>query len=274
MRKVIFCILWLCVLKASAAVYQWRGPDGQIHYGDRPVPGANTLSLKPGFSYYRVGHIFDGDTVELVDGRRVRLLNINTPEVETPRKRGELGGEEAKRRLQDLLEDRRIRLVYDVERRDKYDRTLAHLFTEDGVHINRLLVEEGWAIANIHPPNLKYADKILAAQAEAEQAGRGIWGMDDYAPQPIETLRRKRLYGWHRLVGEVLQIKAMRKYVRLLFAADLYVVIPKTNLKLFPDFDAYVGHRVEVRGWPGRRGRSHSILVRHPDALRILDPAP
>ncbi len=268
-RKAGLIGLSFWLVTASAAAYR-SDQSGQSYFTDRPVPTASLVALRPGFTYHRVGYVYDGDTVRLADGRWVRLLNINTPEIGTERKRGEPGGEQARRELKALTGNRRVRLEYDLERHDKYGRTLAYLFTEDGIHINLTLIKRGWAIANLHPPNLKYTDAILAAQLEAERAKRGIWGMDAYAPKPIEILRRKKLYGWQRLVGKVNQIESKRKFIRLEFAQDLYALIPKSNLKWFPDLHAYLKARVEVRGWPLRRGREHSILVRHPSALLVL----
>lgn len=219
--------------------------------------------------YQQVEYVYDGDTV-LVDGQQVRLLNINAPEIKSKHKRGEPGGEDAKRELQTLVRGRRVRLEYDLEKQDKYGRTLAYLLTEDGVHVNVAMVKRGWAIANLHPPNLKYAEAILAAQDEAEQAKRGIWGMDAYAPKPIEILRRKKLEGWQRLVGKVNQIEYRRKFIKLAFAQDLYALIPISNLKWFLNPNVYLGTQVEVRGWPAKRGHRYSILIRHPSALRIL----
>ncbi|BCX88148.1 micrococcal nuclease [Methylomarinovum tepidoasis] len=271
-RGFLAAVFLFLMTAAAAAVFQWRDSQGNYHFSDRPLAAdAAVLQLERRPRYHQVAYIYDGDTVRLADGRKVRLLNINTPEIETERKRGEPGGEAAKRQLETLLEGRRVRLEYDVERHDKYGRTLAYLFRHDGLHVNLQLVALGWAIANIHPPNLKYADAILEAQQQAEQARRGIWGMDAYAPKPIEILRRKRLHGWQRLVGVPKAVKPGRKYVRLSFAADLYVTIPRANLRWFPPLESYLGHRVEVRGWPSRRGRQHSILVRHPSALIVLD---
>ncbi|HEB77597.1 MAG TPA: DUF4124 domain-containing protein [Methylothermaceae bacterium] len=271
MLRVLLLGILLGLTAAQAAVFQWRDAQGQYHYGDRPVPGAETVELRTEPSYYLVKKVYDGDTVLLEDGRRIRLLNINTPEIETERKRGEPGGEEAKAMLTSLVRDQSVRLEYDVERHDKYGRTLAHLFRRDGLHLNLQLVKAGWAVANIHPPNLKYADEILAAQAEAQSAGKGIWGMDYYAPKPIETLLKKRLHGWQRLVGMPRRLKQGRKYMRLQFLANIQVLIPRRNLQWFPKLQQYLGKRVEVRGWPSRRGRSYSILVRHPSALIVLE---
>ncbi len=271
MLRILLLGVLLGITAAQAAVFQWRDREGQSHYSDRPVPGAKIVQLRTEPDYYPVQHVYDGDTVLLKDGRRIRLLNINAPEIETERKRGEPGGEEAKALLKALTAGRPVRLEYDVERHDKYGRTLAYLFRRDGLHLNLELVKAGWAIANLHPPNLKYARPILAAQEEAESARRGIWGMPYYAPKPIETLLRKKLHGWQRLVGVPRKLKAGRKYLRLQFLANVEVAIPRRNLSYFPDLQRYLGKRVEVRGWPSRRGRRYSILVRHPSALIVLE---
>ncbi len=271
MSRVLLSVLLLLMTAVSAAVFQWYDDQGRIHYTDRVRPGAKEVSLTPEFVYTQVKYVYDGDTVKLQDGRKVRLLNINAPEIEHDRKRGEPGGETAKKRLEALVQGRRLRLEYDVERHDKYGRTLAYLFDEHRLHLNQVLVQEGLAIANIHPPNLKYGEALLRAQTEAEREKRGIWGMPYYAPKPMITLRRQRLYGWQRLVGVPHTLKQGRKYVRLQFAKDLFVIIPKANLQWFPDLQRYLGRQVEVRGWPSKRGRVYSILVRHPSALVILD---
>ena len=273
MRYRFATALFLFLMTAAqAAVFQWRDAQGNLHFSDRPLAAdATALQIERRPRYHRIAYVYDGDTVRLEDGRKVRLLDINTPEIETERKRGEPGGEEAKRQLERLLRDQPVRLEYDVERHDKYGRTLANLFRRDGLHVNERMVALGWAIANLHPPNLKYADAILEAQTAAEKARRGIWGMPAYAPKPIERLRRRNLHGWQRLIGVPQTIAQGRKYVRLLFAADLYVTIPRANLRWFPPLESYLGHRVEVRGWPSRRGHRYSILVRHPSALVVLD---
>jgi endonuclease YncB( thermonuclease family) len=252
----------LAVLAATAAAGSW----GLARF----APESLAAALWPIAEDFRVEYVYDGDTVKLADGRRVRLLNLNAPEVETKVKRGEPGGEQAKEALKALVQNRQVRLEFDVERQDKYGRTLAYLFTADGIHVNVELVRQGLAWANLHPPNLKYAEAILAAQREAESVKRGIWGMAAYAPQPIEVLRHKKLYGWHRFVGQAKRIKTLRKFVRLEFEQGVYVTIPKANLKWFKALETYLGQNLEVRGWPAWRGRTVSILVRHPSALVVL----
>ncbi len=263
-------LAFFLAVNASADIYRWRDAKGVLHYSDRRVSNAKVLALKKEYVYLKVVYVFDGDTVKLEDGRRIRLLNINAPEVESHQKLGEAGGEEAKRQLEEWILGKKVRLEYDAQRKDKYHRTLAYLFTESGENINVRLVRDGLAIANLHPPNLKFAKQLLAAQEEAESAGRGIWGKFDYQPIPIENLTKKKYRGWHRWLGKPRQVVEGRKYVRLKFAGNVAVVIPKANLRYFPPLSHYLHRSVEVRGWPSRRKGRYSILVRHPSDLRIL----
>ena len=66
-------------------------------------------------------------------------------------------------------------LEFDVERRDRYGRTLAYVWIGDEL-LNRTLVAEGYATVTTYPPNVKYVDRFTAAQREAREAGLGVWG--------------------------------------------------------------------------------------------------
>ena len=269
-----FSILFLAAglfFNAHAEVYHWQDDKGRHLYSDRAVPGAERLVVRPGFSYRLVRYVYDGDTVTLQGGERVRLLGINTPEVESPKRRGEPGGQAAKRWLKEAVEGKKVRLETGVTPRDKYGRLLAHLFLEEGTHINLELVEQGLAIASIHPPELKYVQSLLQAQQRAERAGRGIWADPHYAPKPITDLLHGKIRGWNRFRGTPKRIKRSRRYVRLVFAERIDMRIPKANLALFPDLQNYLGQTIEVRGWPSRRKGHYSILVRHPSALVAIE---
>lgn len=118
-----------------------------------------------------ISRVIDGDTVELATGERVRLLNIDTPE------KGQYFSAEATDRLEGLVLGRPVRLEADEEDTDKYGRLLRHLFVDE-VHINLLLVEEGYARALIIEPNTNYADEIVGAESAARAAQRGLWQFD------------------------------------------------------------------------------------------------
>lgn len=123
----------------------------------------------------RVAQVLDGDTVVLEDGRKVRLLGIDAPELEKEGQPAEFLGYKAKKVLADLALGQKVRLEFDELKYDRYGRTLAHLFLPDGTHLNRELVRQGLARVYVIPPNLRYRAEILAAQREAIEARRGLW---------------------------------------------------------------------------------------------------
>lgn len=120
-----------------------------------------------------VRRVTDGDTAEMADGEKVRLIGIDTPERDQPLYR------EATDLHRSLVEGKEVWLESDAEAKDKYKRTLAYVWVRDGerdVMVQEEILRAGLAYIYTRPPNVKYADKeLLACQREAREAGRGIW---------------------------------------------------------------------------------------------------
>jgi len=133
-----------------------------------------------------VERVGDGDTFTCRDGRKVRLLGIDTPELG----QGEPGREahEALRRL--LPPGTAVRLESDVAARDRYGRVLAYVWTGSRM-VNETLVRQGWAVLYTLPPNVKYADRLERAQREARAARAGLWASGGFACSPRAWRRRE-----------------------------------------------------------------------------------
>jgi len=268
-RLLITGFLSLLSLFAQADIFQWRNADGIPSFSDRPHLGARVLEISPGYSFYQIKKVYDGDTILLNNGKKVRFLGINTPEVEKRNQPGQVGGEAAKQWLIKRLKGHTVRLEKDVEYKDKYGRLLAHIFTDDQQHINLELVQRGLATVNIYPPNLKYSQLLLQAQSQAEQAKLGLWKDKAYARKPVSAVKKTRLKGWQRLVGRVNSIGYGKKYSYLNLTDYFSVKIANDSLDLFPDLSTYRGQLIEVRGWVNRHKNHFSLFVRHPSALII-----
>jgi len=265
-------LLLLCLPAwASADIYQWRDAKGNEHFSDRSYPDAKIVNIKPGYGFYSVKTIYDGDTVVLEDGRKIRLLGINTPEVQYKNKVADAGGADAKVWLNDKLQHTRVRLEFDAEKTDKYGRTLAHLFSEKKEHINLSLVKAGLATTSTYPPNLLYVNELLAAEQKAEQDQLGIWQRPEYAAIPASTLTEAGHPGWVRLVGKVLSVSNTRKSVYLVFSSQFEARIERHWQFLFPDVNDYSGRTVEVRGWLNKNKNHFSLLIRHPGAIKLRE---
>ncbi|WP_431066231.1 thermonuclease family protein [Methylotuvimicrobium sp.] len=272
LQVLLKSIVLLLGISAACAdeIYRWQDENGKLYFSDKRREGAERLTINPGYSYHRIQYVYDGDTVKLADGRKIRLLGINAPEVEGRNKNAEAGGEEAKRWLTHALKGKRVRLVLDTEQKDKYGRALAHLFTEDGLHLNLELVRLGLAALSVFPPNLRYSDELLLAQTEAEKNFRGIWRRPEYRIKPASSIRLGNHRGWQRISGRVKKIRTTRKYVYLTLGERVDFRIERANLALFPNLQGYVGKEVEIRGWLNRSKERFSMLIRHPSSVKIL----
>ncbi len=134
-----------------------------------PTPAVPAGELRP------VVRVVDGDTVVLDGNEKIRLIGINTPESVDPRKSVQWFGKEAAARTRALLEGRKVRVEFDVERKDRYGRTLGYLHRDDGLFVNLALVEEGYAFAYRYPPNVRYAERFRDAERGAREEARGLW---------------------------------------------------------------------------------------------------
>jgi micrococcal nuclease len=84
-------------------------------------------------------------------------------------------GKKAAEANRKLVDGKTVRLQFDVQQLDRYGRTLAYVYLEDGTFVNAWLVEHGYAQVMTVPPNVKYQELFLNLQREAREAGRGLW---------------------------------------------------------------------------------------------------
>ncbi|MDF2157410.1 thermonuclease family protein [Algoriphagus sp. CAU 1675] len=122
----------------------------------------------------------DGDTFwirnEKGEDEKIRLIGIDSPESRrTGRTEIEYYGKEASEYLKNLLSGKGVELKYDVQRYDRYGRTLAYAYLENGTFINALLVAQGYAQVATFPPNVKYASYFIQLEREAKNLKKGMW---------------------------------------------------------------------------------------------------
>jgi micrococcal nuclease len=132
--------------------------------------------LKSGF--VPVARVVDGDTLMVGRGRgeSVRLIGVDCPEIGRETVDTQSPGWRATLFVYELLRaDPQVRLEFDAERRDRYNRLLAYVWLPDGRMLNRLLLEQGWAEVMRIPPNTRYAGEFRELEARARQEGRGMW---------------------------------------------------------------------------------------------------
>ncbi len=125
-----------------------------------------------------VTRVVDGDTIEVrFDGRDedVRYIGVDTPETVKPGTPVQCFGPQASRFDHALVERRRVRLVFGVERRDVYGRLLAYVYLGERF-VNAELLRRGLARTLTIPPNDRFASRFKRLEMAAARAGRGLWG--------------------------------------------------------------------------------------------------
>ena len=184
MKKFYFAML-VCalllgsLLNADAAGKLWNSEEGKFS-----VPFGKNYN----YDDILVVRAVDGDTLKLEDGQRLRLIGIDTPEMHESAKLVR----DAKRSQQDkaliqsmgrssyeftkkLVEGKRVRLEFDIEKHDRYGRLLAYVYLADGTFVNNEIVKQGYASIMTYPPNVKYVDLFQKLYKEARENNRGLW---------------------------------------------------------------------------------------------------
>lgn len=151
---------------------------------DKPAPETTTKTeTKDNRITAKVTRVVDGDTIEVQIGNKketVRMILVDTPETKKPNTPIQPFGPEASKFTKDTLEGKEVKLEKDVSERDKYGRLLMYVWLGDQM-FNEMLLEKGLARVAVFPPDVKYVDKFREIQKKAQEAGIGIWSIENYA---------------------------------------------------------------------------------------------
>jgi endonuclease YncB( thermonuclease family) len=224
-----------------------------------------------------IKYIVDGDTVHLKDGRKVRLIGINTPEVARGTRAAEPFAAEAKNVLSALFkENKTVSLVYGEEKFDHYDRLLAHVYTAGGKNVQTVLLKQGYARSITFPPNSHYSACYLQQEREARCSKKGLW-------KKIKPLNAKKLddtrIGFQLVKGKLVNININKKGIWLNLDNKLTVGIRPDNQPLFDINRLYkmLNQKIVVRGWLNKNKKASAtippyyIRARHPSSLQLAD---
>jgi micrococcal nuclease len=144
----------------------------------RPWEGGGAAEAGPASATAPVIRVIDGDTIMVrFEGRDqyVRLIGVDTPETVKPDTPVQCFGERASHFTKRLLEGRRVRLVFGVERHDVYGRLLAYVHLGPRL-VESMLMRRGLARSLTIPPNDRLSPLFHRLQRRAALAGRGLWG--------------------------------------------------------------------------------------------------
>lgn len=231
----------------------------------------------------RVTTVLDGDTLELEDGRRVRLAGIEA--AKPPRNADPADGrvwplaEAATAALADLALGRRV-VLHGPAPVDRHGRLLAHLVREDGLWLQSALLVRGLARVHTRPDARAYAAELLAGEEAARNAGRGLWRSRVYAVRnaaDADELSRDR-DSYQLVEGVVLAVSKSGGETWLDFGtdwrSDVTVHIGRAAMREVTragiDPLSYEGRRVRVRGWITLRN-GPMIEISHPEQIERLE---
>lgn len=176
MRSVRVIITLILVIAAGAGLYwatQQFAARGTSSTGTASS-GTATAGIPSGATEATVDYVHDGDTLFLADGRKVRLLGINTPEIG---KHLECYGTEATALTRQLLPaGTHVWVQRDIDELDQYGRSLLFIYRNDGLNVNLELLREGAAEVEMFKPNVLLHDEVYAAEDAARSARLGLWG--------------------------------------------------------------------------------------------------
>ncbi|MEA2246239.1 MAG: micrococcal nuclease [Solirubrobacteraceae bacterium] len=172
MRRLLTLIAAVLVIAAVPAL---RSAGGDADDG----AGAGGASAAGSDRIGRVVRVVDGDTIRVRIGsreERVRYIGVDTPESKRPGTPLQCFAVRAAEENERLVGGERVRLVRDVQDRDRFGRLLAYVYrVRDGVFVNAALVRGGFARPLRISPDVRFAARFAALAAEARRAGRGLW---------------------------------------------------------------------------------------------------
>ncbi|NOZ54853.1 MAG: thermonuclease family protein [Gammaproteobacteria bacterium] len=224
-----------------------------------------------------VADIIDGDTIRLNNGRLVRLIGINTPEIDHENNLSEPVAEKAKAILLEIVaaNNNKIVLHTDKAQQDRHHRQLAHIYSPNGTNIQSILLRRGLGFWIVVTPNLYNMACYKIQEQQARSEGLGIWGLNYYQPQAIENLVQKE-HGFRLLQGKIARIEHSARSIWLNFATpksgiNVALRIQKSDLKHFNNqrLTAIKNKLVTARGWLYHYNGQLIMRVHHPAAIQI-----
>ncbi|MBK5414943.1 thermonuclease family protein [Pseudomonas sp. TH31] len=219
------------------------------------LSGAQAFCPAPsGLTSVAVQRVVDGDTLRLSDGRSVRMIGLNTPELGRQGRTDEPFAVAARKRLEALVAASKgqVGLLPGKEATDRYGRTLAHVYGADGANLEAQMLAEGLGFQVAVAPNVDLAMCQQAAERAARQAGLGLWRQS-----PVLKAEQIRTSGFAVLSGRVSKVQRNRGGVWIELQDSVVLRVAPNLLGSFDvaALERLKGKQIEARGWVLDRSR-------------------
>jgi endonuclease YncB( thermonuclease family) len=201
----------------------------------------------------QVARVSDGDTLKLQDGRSVRVLGINAPEITHGEKTGQPLGRESRAAAQAFINatNGKVRLGFEREVKDHYGRLLAHVYDTRGRSLAVAQLHAGMALQIAVPPNTAQAQCLLDVERDARQQSPGMWRDRYWQPLSTKSMRDDEA-SFRQVRGRITKV-SVNSSVWLEFEGKLVARVAKKDWPAFAyqksDWQALKGREMELRGW-------------------------
>ncbi|WP_150776187.1 thermonuclease family protein [Pseudomonas fluorescens] len=238
------------------------------------LSGAQAFCPAPaGLASVTVQRVVDGDTLRLSDGRSVRMIGLNTPELGKQGRGDEPFAVAARKRLQALIDASggRVGLRPGKQAKDHYGRTLAHIYSASGANLEAQMLADGLGFQVAVAPNVDLVACQQAAERSARNTGLGLWRQS-----PVLKAEQIQRSGFAVISGRVSKVQRNRGGIWIELQDSLVLRVAPNLVGQFDNarLQALKGKQVEARGWivdRSRRGGLQSGQSRW--LLPLTDPA-
>jgi endonuclease YncB( thermonuclease family) len=226
-----------------------------------------------GLASVTVQRVVDGDTLRLSDGRSVRMIGLNTPELGKQGRSDEPFAVAARKRLQALVDASggRVGLLPGKQAKDHYGRTLAHIYSASGANLEAQMLADGLGFQVAVAPNVDLVACQQAAERSARKAGLGLWRQS-----PVLKAEQIQRSGFAVISGRVSKVQRNRGGIWIELQDALVLRVAPNLVGQFDNvrLQALKGKQIEARGWivdRSRRGGLQSGQSRW--LLPLTDPS-
>ncbi|WP_414927377.1 thermonuclease family protein [Pseudomonas zeae] len=238
------------------------------------LSGAQAFCPAPaGLTSVTVQRVVDGDTLRLSEGRSVRMIGLNTPELGKQGRSDEPFAVAARKRLQALVDASggRVGLLPGKQVKDHYGRTLAHIYSTSGANLEAQMLADGLGFQVAVAPNVDLVACQQAAERSARKAGLGLWRQS-----PVLKAEQIQRSGFAVISGRVSKVQRNRGGIWIELQDSLVLRVAPNLVGQFDNarLQALKGKQIEARGWivdRSRRGGLQSGQSRW--LLPLTDPS-
>ncbi len=264
-------------LAGAAALRRQGFAVANTDFPGPPPPVAGLIAC----GSFRVTAALDGDTLDLADGSRLRLGNIEAPKDVAGGRDPAVAAlaRQARLELARLAEGRSLRLYCDRAATDRHRRRVAQAVDADGTWVQAALVERGLARVHGQADHRLGLRELLQIEAAARDGGSGLWQAATFAVRRATAPDLARLSGSFQIVaGRVLAAERHGEFGFVNFGADrhadLTLVLKKDALKLCDASNIAIeglrDRQIRCRGWLTAY-HGPNIEITHPEQMEILE---